>query len=49
MYVSVRTDVLHSAAAFHWLGKDGIGVFLGDDYEIIICMTGWSNESSSLI
>ena len=49
MYGSVRVDMLHSASAVHCLGKDGIAVFVVNYYEVIIRLTGWSDESSSLI
>ena len=41
MYVYVHAEVIHSAAAFHWLGEDGISVLVVDNEEVIIRLTVW--------
>ena len=43
MYVYVHAEVIHSAAAFHWLGEDGISVLVVDDEEVITHLTVWSD------
>ena len=49
MYVSVHTYVLPRAADVHWLVKDGISVLVVDYEEVIIRLSVWRDELSSLV